>query len=192
MMLQISRSLLSSLRLGVLLVLLSLGAISLAQAQTYLPTQYQSLRTDTLRLPRRLKSEPTRSLRPQSALEGLSVRRSTTLVKPEFGVLPIRNGSTVILSGETPIASYEPSATHPSRPSDLDPHGVGTQTNIRLMGRTLFFSDTAERVEIVDITGQVVLTYRNVREAKLSLGAGIYVMRCNIKGRYTVSRLILR
>lgn len=192
MMQRISRYALTYLHYGVLLAFLSLGAMSLAEAQIYLPTQFHLTSTDTLRLPRRLKTEPTRSLRPQRALEGLRIRSTTTLVKPEFGVLPIRNGSTVILSGETPIASYEPSTTRPSRPSDLDPQGVGSRTNIRLMGRTLFFSDTAERVEIVDITGQVVLTYRNVREAKLTIGAGIYVMRCNIQGRYTVSRLVLR
>ncbi|KGN71168.1 T9SS type A sorting domain-containing protein [Porphyromonas sp. COT-239 OH1446] len=147
--------------------------------------------TDSLRISRRLRPEVKSRLLPQQSY-GINAHRRTMLIRPEFGVLPIRDGSTIILNGETPIASYEPLDPRPSSIRDLSPRGIRQSSGIRLMGRTLYFSDPAERVELIDVTGKVVLAYRNVREAKLNLPEGIYIMRCNINDDYTVSRLILR
>ncbi|MDO4708151.1 MAG: T9SS type A sorting domain-containing protein [Porphyromonadaceae bacterium] len=110
---------------------------------------------------------------------------------PVYGMIEATSGSTVFIAGDQSIGSIRP---HSSRPLNRgNEMSSGGELELRILGRNIFFNKTVDHLELIDITGQPILTQYNTRRTNLSdIRPGIYILRCSSGGRQSTNKFILR
>lgn len=112
-------------------------------------------------------------------------------ISPRSGMVSVSNGSTIVISGNQALgASSFVSAS--SIIGGIELRG-SLNLELRVMGRTIYFNQEVESVELVDMTGRKILVQHNVRHTSLAnIRSGIYVLKCTCAGNVVSNRIVLR
>lgn len=154
-----------------ILGLLCLGSLT-AQAQT--------ARSDSLL---RVRQTPELTLRCRAP--------QAQFTPPVYGLIEATSGSTVFIAGDQSVGAIRPQTVRPlNRGNEMN---AGGELELRILGRNIYFSKTVDHLELIDITGQAILTQYNTRRTSLGdIRPGIYILRCSSGGRQSTNKFILR
>lgn len=124
----------------------------------------------------------------------LSLRCQTpkmSYTSPRSGMVSASNGATIVISGNQAMGA----STFASAPSLIGSRELRSTPSLelRVMGRTIYFNQEVESVELVDLTGRKLLVQYNVRHTSLAnIRSGIYVLKCTQSGSVVSNRIVLR
>lgn len=112
-------------------------------------------------------------------------------VAPVYGMIEATSGSTVFIAGDQSVGSIRPYTSRPlNRGNEMN---QGGELELRIIGRNIYFNKMVDHLELMDITGQVILTQYNTRRTSLGdIRSGIYILRCSSNGRLSTNKFILR
>lgn len=156
-------------------IILTLALLSLAKLQAQIQTKADSLI--------RSKQAATMTLR--------CLPPQVQYIAPVYGMIEATSGSTVFIAGDQSVGSIRPRSSRAlNRANEM---AQGGELELRIIGRNIYFNKTVDHLELIDITGQVVLTQYNTRRTSLGdLRSGIYILRCSSGGRQSTNKFILR
>ncbi|MDO4692027.1 MAG: T9SS type A sorting domain-containing protein [Porphyromonadaceae bacterium] len=132
----------------------------------------------------------------QVARDVLSLRcrpPKVTYSRPLGGVVSASNGTTIVIAGNQVQGAVQVEAPTSLMPRGNEMGGQGGKIELRIMGRTIYFNQEVEQVELIDLTGRRLMVQYNTRQTSLGdIRSGVYLLRCSRAGQLVTTRLVLR
>lgn len=132
----------------------------------------------------------------QATRDVLSLRcrpPKVTYTRPLGGVVAATNGATIVIAGNQVQGAVQIEAPTSLIPRSSEMGDQGGKIELRIVGRTIYFNQEVEQVELIDLTGRRLMVQYNTRQTSLGdIRSGVYLLRCSRAGQLVTTRLVLR